>query len=139
MNPQLHSGGETVRAEQSHTRTGTTGCVAPELDCPAERERLLSPRGALQTIYDLVGAPLRMVALPDAWSNRLGLTSLEDERLRAVLPELHGRVLDVGAGNNRLIRLHGDGVGVEVVTGAAVQWWLTTRGPCPFRMSRSTS
>lgn len=55
-----------------------------------------------------------MIVLPDAWSNRLGLTSLEEERLRAVLPELGGRVLDIGAGNNRLIRLHGNGVGVEV-------------------------
>jgi len=56
-----------------------------------------------------------MIVLPDAWSTRLGFTSLEDERMRAVLPELGGRVLDIGAGQNRLVRLHGDGVGVDVV------------------------
>ena len=82
---------------------------------PLERERLLAPRGLLRHAYDFVGAPLRMILLPDAWSQRLGLTSLEEERCRAVLPVLRGRILDVGAGTNRLVHLHGDGVGVDVV------------------------
>lgn len=81
----------------------------------AERERLMRAHGPLQWAYDLVGAPLRMVLLPDAWSRAVGLTSLEDERMRAVLPELRGRVLDIGAGQNHLVRLHGDGIGVDVV------------------------
>lgn len=68
----------------------------------------------LQEIYDLCGAPLRMVLLPDIWSNRLGFTSLEEERLKAVLPELRGDVLDIGAGNNHLIRRYGRGVGIDV-------------------------
>jgi len=55
-----------------------------------------------------------MVLLPDAWSRALRLTSLEDERLRNVLPHIRGRLLDVGAGNNHLVRLYGDGVGVDV-------------------------
>ncbi len=80
-----------------------------------EGRRLLRRRGLLQTVYDLAGAPLRMILLPDPWSNRLGFTSLEDERLRAVLAELRGRVLDIGAGTNRLVRLYGDGVGVDVL------------------------
>src|SRR5215813_962502 len=79
-----------------------------------EKARLLLPRGILQTFYDFFGGPLRMVLLPDQWSRRLGLSGLEDERLRAILPELRGRVLDVGAGTNRLIRLYGLGVGVDV-------------------------
>lgn len=57
-----------------------------------------------QHVWDAVGAPLRMVLLPDDWSTRLGLTSLEEERMRAVLPELRGRLLDVGAGRNTLVR-----------------------------------
>jgi len=81
----------------------------------AEFEALLRGRGVLQTVYNFLGAPLRMIVLPDAWSNRLGFTSLEDERLRAVCPEVRGRVLDVGAGTNRLIELYGNGVGVDVV------------------------
>lgn len=61
-------------------------------------------KSALQQIWDAVGIPLRMVLLPDAWSAAIGLTSLEEERLAAVLPQLRGRVLDVGAGRNTLVR-----------------------------------
>ncbi len=91
------------------------GSEATRREDATVRSRLLRPHGVLQTIYDFIGAPLRMVVLPDAWSTRLGFTSLEDERLRVVLPELRGRVLDVGAGTNRLMDLHGDGVGVDVI------------------------
>jgi SAM-dependent methyltransferase len=79
-----------------------------------DKARLLQQRGVFQTVYDFVGAPLRMVVLPDHWSRRLGLSSLEDERLRAILPVLRGRLLDIGAGTNRLVQLHGNGVGVDV-------------------------
>ena len=67
-----------------------------------------------------------MALLPDAVCEKVGLTSLRGERFAAVLPQLQGRVLDVGAGDNVLIRLyqkgasdpaHGasDSVGVDVV------------------------
>jgi len=55
-----------------------------------------------------------MALLSDEMSRRLGLTSLEDERLAAVRPWISGRLLDIGAGNNRLVREYGDGVGVDV-------------------------
>ena len=80
-----------------------------------QRERLLRGRNLLQRLYDLLAAPLWMILLPDQTCRRLGLTCLEDERLRAVLPEIRGRLLDIGAGTNRLVELYGDGVGVEVV------------------------
>lgn len=73
-----------------------------------------TPRHWAQQLKDLVGAPFRMVLLPDVASNRLGLTSLEDERVSAVLPWVQGRLLDIGAGTNRLVREHGRGVGVDV-------------------------
>jgi SAM-dependent methyltransferase len=67
----------------------------------------LQPRkDLLQSVWDLIGAPLRMVLLPDAQNERLHLTSFRAERYAAVLPELRGRVLDVGAGDNALIRLY---------------------------------
>jgi SAM-dependent methyltransferase len=67
----------------------------------------IAPRkGLLQSAWDLAGAPLRMVLLPDSQSERLHLTSLRAERYAAVLPALKGRVLDVGAGDNALIRLY---------------------------------
>ena len=47
-----------------------------------------------------------MVLLPDSQSERLHLTSLRAERYAAVLPELRGRILDIGAGDNALVRLY---------------------------------
>lgn len=71
------------------------------------------PPPLAQRVKDLLAAPLRMTVLPDQLSNRLGLTSLEDERVNAVLPWIEGRLLDVGAGRNALVARYG-GVGVDV-------------------------
>ncbi len=83
---------------------------------------LTLPKPACQHVYDLIGAPLRMVVLPDAWSERLHLTSLRAERLARVLPALRGKCLDIGAGDNTLVHLYtrqrddADGsLGVDVV------------------------
>lgn len=65
-----------------------------------------SQKNWVQSLYDFVGAPLRMLLLPDAVCERLHLTSLRSERFRKVLPELQGRVLDIGAGDNALIQLY---------------------------------
>ena len=65
---------------------------------------LVRPKSLTQAAYDLVGAALRMIVLPDHVNERLHLTSLRAERLAAVLPLLRGRVLDVGAGDNTLLR-----------------------------------
>lgn len=70
-------------------------------------------KSMFQHVYDFVGAPLRMVLLPDDVSTRLGFTSLEDERLDQVLPCVRGELLDVGAGRNRLVERYGRGVGVD--------------------------
>jgi len=42
------------------------------------------------------------------------LTSLEEERISAVLPYVQGRLLDIGAGRNKLVKRYGNGVGVDV-------------------------
>lgn len=67
---------------------------------------LKRPKGLIRDVYDFLGAPLRMILLPDRGSENLGLTSLRAERMAVVLPELKGRVLDVGAGDNLLLRLY---------------------------------
>lgn len=85
------------------------------LNLPYRRKQLLRPRSLLRHGWDLVGLPFRFVLWPDAWNRRWGWSSLEEERLRAVLPHIKGRLLDVGAGANTLVRLHGqDSVGVDV-------------------------
>src|SRR4051812_30502224 len=81
----------------------------------------IEPRkGLLQSAWDVVGAPLRMILLPDSQSERLHLTSLRAERYAAVLPALRGRVLDVGAGDNALIRLYRKAPGHSVSAAASI-------------------
>jgi SAM-dependent methyltransferase len=67
-----------------------------------------------QRLWDLLGIPFRLVLFDQGWLPSFGWTTLEEERLQAVLPHLRGRVLDVGAGPNNLIRSRGHGVGVDV-------------------------
>jgi SAM-dependent methyltransferase len=67
---------------------------------------LQRPKSFLQKLVDLIGAPLRMVLLPDGTCERFHLTSLRGERLAVVLPEVQGRLLDVGAGDNQLVALY---------------------------------
>lgn len=64
------------------------------------------PKRLPQSIYDLAMAPLRMAVLPDQVSESLHTTSLRAERFAKVLPEIHGRCLDVGAGDNALLSLY---------------------------------
>ncbi len=68
-----------------------------------------------QSVWDFIGIPFRLVLFDQAWLPRFRWTTLEEERIRAVLPELCGKLLDVGAGTNTLVRRYGDGVGVDVV------------------------
>lgn len=73
-----------------------------------------------------------MVLLPDDWSTILGFTSLEAERINVVLPEIEGRLLDVGAGRNHLVQSYGSGVGVDVYDwGGGVQI-IKNSGCLPF-------
>lgn len=69
---------------------------------------LHSQKSWLQSVYDFCLAPFRMVLLPDTTCESLHLTSLRAERFAAVLPHLRGRVLDIGAGDNVLVRLYKD-------------------------------
>jgi SAM-dependent methyltransferase len=72
------------------------------------------PKTHLQAAWDFVGIPARLILFPPEWLERCGWTTLESERLRHVLPEIRGRLLDIGAGPNTLVTLHGNGVGVDV-------------------------
>jgi SAM-dependent methyltransferase len=78
-----------------------------------------TPRSSLvksgwQILWDAIGIPFRLVLLDQAWLPRFGWTTLEEERIRQVLPWIHGRLLDVGAGPNHLVHRYGSGCGVDV-------------------------
>ncbi len=72
-------------------------------------------KSILQSTWDLMGAPFRLVLFDQEWLDRFHWTTLEDERVAMVLPHVTGRLLDIGAGKNTLVKRHGNGVGVDVV------------------------
>ena len=71
-------------------------------------------KGTKQSLYDFIGAPLRLLLFPDKWSEKIGLTSLQRERLDSVIPHISGNLLDIGCGDNLLVKEYGNGVGVDV-------------------------
>lgn len=68
----------------------------------------------LQSVWDFIGIPFRLVLFDQAWLPRFGWTTLEDERMNAVLQHIHGELLDIGSGPNTLVRRYGRGTGVDV-------------------------
>ena len=76
----------------------------------------MARKSVIQHIWDFVGMPFRLVLFPQEWLGKLGWTTLETERIGAVIPHVRGRLLDVGSGPNRLVRTYGgdDSVGVDV-------------------------
>ncbi|MDP8230804.1 MAG: class I SAM-dependent methyltransferase [Candidatus Gorgyraea atricola] len=66
-----------------------------------------------QIIYDFICMPFRLVLLPDSICERLGLTSLRQERVFNVLPHVKGRLIDIGCGDNMLVNIYSNGLGVD--------------------------
>jgi SAM-dependent methyltransferase len=68
---------------------------------------------AWQRAVDHMFFPVNMW-LGEETSARLGLTPIDHERIRMALPHCRGRLLDIGCGNNLLVRAHGSGFGVDI-------------------------
>lgn len=65
-------------------------------------------------ILDIVFFPVR-VLFSHELVNKLGLRSLRDERCDRVMRNCRGRLLDIGCGNNQLVRKYGhSSIGVDV-------------------------
>jgi SAM-dependent methyltransferase len=69
---------------------------------------------ASQQLWDFIGIPCRLLLFDQEWLPKFGWTTLEDERISAVLPHIRGRLLDIGAGRNRLVKEYGNGIGVDI-------------------------
>lgn len=82
-------------------------------------------------IKDRIYFPVVALVSSDA-ARSLGLTPLDDERLLACLAECRGRVLDIGCGTNRLVRAHGNGVGVDVFPWAGCDQVVEDTSKLPF-------
>jgi len=57
---------------------------------------------------------------------------LESMRIRAVLPYIKGRLLDIGCGMNHLARAYGNGVGVDVYNWGDVDYIVDNSAILPF-------
>jgi ubiquinone/menaquinone biosynthesis C-methylase UbiE len=71
-------------------------------------------KGIFKSVWDFVGFPIRVGLFGRDWLPRFGWTTLEEERLAAVLPHIRGRLLDIAAGANKLVNRYSDGVGVDI-------------------------
>lgn len=71
--------------------------------------------------------------MPDHISEKLGLTSLEMERLSATFPHIRGFLLDIGCGNNRLVKTYAKGVGVDIFDWGGQALLVKDTSDLPFR------
>ena len=76
----------------------------------------MAGKSCIQHIWDFMGMGFRLVLCPQKWLGKFGWTTLESERIRAVIPHVQGRLLDIGSGPNHLVQTYGgdDCVGVDV-------------------------
>lgn len=86
-----------------------------------------------RALWDFAGIPFRLVLFDQAWLPRFGWTTLEEERIAALLPHLRGRLLDVGAGPNALVKRYGTGVGVDVHDWGGGAMVVEDTSKLPFR------
>ena len=68
----------------------------------------------LSKLINTICLPIRLVFAHEV-INKMGLCSLRDERYDLVMEHCRGRLLDIGCGNNQLVRKYGhDSIGVDV-------------------------
>lgn len=67
----------------------------------------------IKTILNFIFLPLR-VLLPNRVVEKIGLTSLKQERMRAVFKKCKGRVIDIGCQYNELIKEYKNGIGIDI-------------------------
>jgi SAM-dependent methyltransferase len=90
-----------------------------------------------QRLKNHLFAPLRLTVLSDEQCARVGVTSINDERIDVARRFVRGRLLDVGCGRNRLVASYPQfGVGVDVFDWGARALILPDTSRLPF-LSRS--
>ena len=77
-------------------------------------ENTMANKSIIQSIWDFLGIPFRLVLFDQKWLHRCGWTTLEDERINTIIPHIQGYLLDIGAGPNTLVKQYGNGIGIDV-------------------------
>jgi SAM-dependent methyltransferase len=86
---------------------------------------------SIKKIMNFVFLPLRVILKPEP-VRKLGLTPIVDERHKIVLSHVNGKLLDIGCGENLLVKQYGDGIGVDVFPWEAIDVLVhTTHLPFP--------
>jgi len=68
----------------------------------------------MSKILNFIFLPIRLIFSHET-INKLGLRSLRDERYDIVKKNLNGRLIDIGCGNNELVKSYGnDSIGIDV-------------------------
>lgn len=68
----------------------------------------------MSKILNFIFLPIRLIFSHET-VNKLGLRSLRDERYDIVKKNINGRLIDIGCGNNELVKNYGrDSIGVDV-------------------------
>jgi SAM-dependent methyltransferase len=75
-------------------------------------KRITKP--TIKHIWDFLGIPFRLILFDQEWLPKFGWTTLEEDRINVVLPNIKGKLLDIGAGTNSLVNKYRNGVGVDV-------------------------
>ncbi|KYP79476.1 class I SAM-dependent methyltransferase [Ferroacidibacillus organovorans] len=70
-------------------------------------------RNRWQLMKDRIAFPVLCLMSAEK-SIQFGLTPIDQERILFALRHVDGRVLDIGCGDNVIVRAHGNGVGVDV-------------------------
>jgi len=58
---------------------------------------------------------------------------LEKWRIHVVFPLVQGKLLDIGCGNNRLVRKYGNGIGVDVFNWGDIDLLVSDTSELPFK------
>ena len=78
---------------------------------------------SIKKIMNFVFLPLRVILKPEP-VRKLGLTPIVDERHKIVLSHVNGKLLDIGCGENLLVKQYGDGIGVDVFPWEELMFWF---------------
>lgn len=74
---------------------------------------LRKKRNIYQFIKDRIAFPIICIISADK-TLRWGFTPLDAERMIYVLKYVEGRILDIGCGENLIVKVHGQGIGVDI-------------------------